>query len=86
MDGVVDGVWEFIHIPDGKAASLASKAAAASTTAAAASEKESAKAGEGELETPVETKMYKVDRVYGQDKPVTEGSTKMYKTKSMYDV
>lgn len=81
MDGIVDGVWEFIHIPDGRAAGLASKAAAATKTQAVVDEKKA-----DVLETPVETKMYKMDRVYGQDKPVTEEATKMYKMKNMYDL
>lgn len=87
MDGVVDGVWEFIHIPDGRAAGLASKAAASGAATGAAKNQAAVEEKKADiLETPVETKMYKMDRVYGQDKPVTEEASKMYKMKNMYDV
>ncbi|KAI0748413.1 glutamate-tRNA ligase [Daedaleopsis nitida] len=94
FDGVVDGRHEFIHIPDGRAASIASKAGAAASAEGAKESKKaapappaasavsSAKAG---FETPVETKMYKVGKVYGENEVETPVETEMYKMKSVYD-
>ncbi|KAH9931716.1 glutamate-tRNA ligase [Epithele typhae] len=61
FDGVAEsGRYEFINIPDGRAASIASKAAAPVTTMY----KIDKVYGDATLKTPVETKMYKVDSVY----------------------
>ncbi|PCH37806.1 glutamate-tRNA ligase [Wolfiporia cocos MD-104 SS10] len=90
FDGVNEGHREFIHIPDGRAASLASKA----TPAAASTPKEGKPTGEaaaGEALTsksfdiPVDTKMYTVTPVYGSAEPITPADTKMYKVKNVYD-
>ena len=81
FDGEVEGRREFIRIPDGRQASLASKAAGVSTPAVK-EEKEKAKTG-GEI--PVETKMYKVTKVYGEDEVAPQADTKMYKVKNIYD-
>ena len=83
FDGVVDGgAYEFIHIPDGRAASIASKAAPAAGTATPAAKTADAPA---KSDTPVETKMCKVAPVYGEGKLVTPVETKMYKMESVYD-
>jgi glutamyl-tRNA synthetase len=76
FDGEVDGRREFIRIPDGKAAGLASKAAPPPSGA-----------GKAATSKPVEeeaTRMYKVHSVYG-DEPVPKPDTKMYDVKSVYD-
>ncbi len=65
-----DGKMEFIRIPDGKAAGLASKAG----VAAAATLKE--------ISTPA-SKMYSVDSIYGDQVP-PDVDTKMYKVESIY--
>ncbi|KAF8913586.1 glutamate-tRNA ligase [Mucidula mucida] len=65
-----DGKIEFIRIPDGKAAGLASKAG----VAAAATPKE--------ITTPA-SKMYSVDSIYGDQVP-PDVDTKMYKVESIY--
>jgi glutamyl-tRNA synthetase len=83
FDGEVDGKLEFIKIPDGKAASLASKAgvAAASTSADPASGKNAVASG---FDIPVSTKMYEAAKVYEVDlKPSAD--TKMYGVRSIYD-
>ncbi len=94
FDGVVDGRYEFIHIPDGRAASIASKAGVQTGTATPAEggKKESKKAvaapsasAPSASDTPVETKMYKVRKVYGEGEVVTPVETKMYKMKNVYD-
>jgi len=76
-DGEVNDVKEFILIPDGRAASIASKAGAnngASATPAAAKAAGAA--------TPV-TKMYAVESVYGDGiKP--EVDSKMYQVDNLY--
>lgn len=103
FDGVVGGgaderpqTWEFIRIPDGRAAGLASKAGADSTSAAAAgkvNEKKGSKAaaapgaaGDRYGVTSADTKMYKVDMVVGSDAPDIENATKMYRVESVYKV
>ena len=81
FDGVSskDGKYEFIHIPDGRAASLASKAA---VPAAAAQGAKTTK----KSDPPVaDTKMYKVDKVYGEEEVVPAVDTKMYKVDNVYD-
>lgn len=79
FDGVSskDGKYEFIHIPDGRAASLASKAGvpAAAPQGAKASKSDAAVA---------DTKMYKVEKVYGADDVVPTADTKMYKVDNVY--
>lgn len=92
FDGIVDGRYEFIHIPDGRAASIASKAVAQTGTATPADggKKESKKvaataAPSSAIDTPVETKMYEVKKVYGEGEIETPVDTKMYKMKNVYD-
>jgi glutamyl-tRNA synthetase len=92
FDGVVDRpgaqmTWEFIRIPDGRAAGLASKAAGAEGKEAAAAVPTAVSAGRtaGGV-TPAHTKMYKVDMVVGTDEPDIANATKMYKVESVYDV
>ncbi|EIW84894.1 glutamate-tRNA ligase [Coniophora puteana RWD-64-598 SS2] len=71
---------EFIHIPDGRAASLASKAGAGG---AAPTDPNAAAAIAGG--TPVTTKMYDVEKVYGVQ-PIQPGATtKMYEVKNVYE-
>ncbi|CCM00500.1 uncharacterized protein FIBRA_02534 [Fibroporia radiculosa] len=95
-DGVNDGRREFIHIPDGRAASLASKASStpgAATPSAKGKEKGAAVGGSavGEefvtsaLSVPVDTKMYSVTPVYGSGDVVAPAETKMYKVTNVYD-
>ncbi|KZT71351.1 glutamyl-tRNA synthetase [Daedalea quercina L-15889] len=100
-DGVSEkGQREFIRIPDGRAASIASKAApVASAPGKAAKEAKeiadkggrSSGAGAGgefvskALEIPVDTKMYKVDPIYGTGKLETPADTKMYKVTNVYE-
>ncbi|KAJ7775194.1 glutamate-tRNA ligase [Mycena metata] len=74
FDGVVDGNLEFIKIPDGKAASLASKAGVPAVAASATPKAESA---------PPVTKMYQVEKVYGDDVNAAGGTT-MYKVDNVY--
>ncbi|KAL0946792.1 hypothetical protein HGRIS_012965 [Hohenbuehelia grisea] len=77
FDGEKDGKLEFIRIPDGKAATLASKA----DLAAAASVVE--KKAPASQATGWESPMYKVDNIYGADvKPTVD--TKMYTVDSLY--
>ncbi|TBU35547.1 glutamate-tRNA ligase [Dichomitus squalens] len=90
FDGVVDSRFEFIHIPDGRAASIASKAVAQTGTATPAEGgKKDAKAAPPKKgtssDTPVETKMYKVKKVYGEDDVIPSVETKMYRVKNVYD-
>ena len=89
FDGVVDGRYEFIHIPDGRAASIASKAVAQTGTATPVEGgKKDAKAAPKKVassDIPVETKMYKVRKVYGDDDVIPTVETKMYKVKNVYD-
>jgi glutamyl-tRNA synthetase len=75
FDGTVDRRMEFIRIPDGKAASLASKAVSGA---------ESVQGKNAELATPVTTNMYSVPRVYGADL-IPLADTKMYNVKSIYE-
>ncbi|KAI1788380.1 glutamate-tRNA ligase [Ganoderma leucocontextum] len=89
FDGVVDGRYEFICIPDGRAASIASKAGAQTGTATPAEGgKKDAKAASkkgASNDVPVETKMYKVAKVYGEDDVIPTVETKMYQVQSVYD-
>ena len=89
FDGVVNGRREFIHIPDGRAASIASKAGAQTGTATPAegAKKDSKAAPKkgASSDTPVETKMYKIEKVYGEGALETPVETKMYKVQNVYD-
>jgi glutamyl-tRNA synthetase len=101
FDRVVDGsrsggahqekTLEFIHIPDGRAAGLASKA---SGTEGKPPADIAPGAGAGHISggldideiTQGHTKMYKVDRVVGEDKIDVTNATKMYKVESVYGI
>jgi glutamyl-tRNA synthetase len=76
FDGEVDGVKEFILIPDGKAANIASKAGS-STLAAADITKAS------EIPSSSST-MYSMEKIYGDDITI-DTATKMYKVDSVYE-
>ncbi|KAH0583669.1 hypothetical protein H2248_009283 [Termitomyces sp. 'cryptogamus'] len=78
-DGEVDGVREFILIPDGRAASVASKAALNATPAATTGTTAPAPA----VEAPI-SKMYAIDSIYGKEAKYDAGTT-MYKMQSIYD-
>jgi len=75
-----DGKLEFIRIPDGRAASLASKAGKG-VVAAETSSPATPLSGIGTQST---LKIYKVDRVYGEDGVSPEPSTKMYGVDNVY--
>lgn len=77
---------EFIHIPDGKQASLVSKAGAAEPAAAPANPKgKTAPTSTAKgLDTPVDTNMYKVKTVYGDDVEFPKDDIKMYGVKNIY--
>ena len=80
FDGTsANGKLEFIRIPDGKAANLASKAGAGKPAAAPAA------AATTGFQIPVDTKMYTVDPVYGEEAFRPPADTKMYKADSVYD-
>lgn len=96
-DGGTHKTWEFIRIPDGRAAGLASKAGAPVAEQAkedsgnsGATSSKSAKGKKAEVDrcgvTPTDTKMYKVDVVVDTEDPDTSDATKMYKVDSMYNV
>ncbi|KAJ7087738.1 glutamate-tRNA ligase [Mycena epipterygia] len=74
FDGVVNGNLEFIKIPDGRAASLASKAGALVASSSV-------------IKTSVEaapaTTMYQMEKVYGDDVKA-DGGTTMYKVENVY--
>lgn len=78
FDGTAeDGCFEFIHIPDGRAASIASKAGPSQPAAAVSKVSTS--------DTPTDTKMYRVEKVYGDATLTTPADTKMYKVENVYD-
>ena len=82
-----DPRFKFVQIPDGRAASLASKAAlpaAVPGSKVAASGASTNAVGVAGPAVTVSTNMYKVESVYGKDvsPPV---DTKMYKVKSVYE-
>ncbi|KAJ3865572.1 glutamate-tRNA ligase [Lentinula novae-zelandiae] len=84
-----DGRLEFIKIPDGKAANLASKAAPSSQAVPASAEGSQSSVTDGgpvigDLESV--TKMYKTDKVYGDNVNLEGPVTKMYKMESIYNV
>ncbi|KIP08865.1 hypothetical protein PHLGIDRAFT_103677 [Phlebiopsis gigantea 11061_1 CR5-6] len=84
FDGVAsDGRHEFINIPDGRAASIASKASAAPEASKKARAAPSAPKASG---TPVDTKMYEMNIVYGADDVLPKADTKMYGVSSIYQV
>jgi glutamyl-tRNA synthetase len=85
FDGESGGKMEFIRIPDGKAASLASKAGAGANIAEPAGKGKNTSSGPPAKDTiAVSTKMYHVQKIYGDDvKPSVD--TKMYNVKSVYD-
>jgi len=77
-DGEVGGVKEFILIPDGRAASIASKAG---MTATAPENTKPAPA-----HAPIgSSKMYEVDKIYGEVITPDDVGIKMYKVDSVYD-
>jgi glutamyl-tRNA synthetase len=89
LDAITPGErphYKFVHIPDGKAASLASKAApppaAASGSKAQTSSTPTSVKSDPAL--AVDTKMYKTASVYGND-VVPPVDTKMYAVKNVYD-
>ncbi|KAJ7510169.1 glutamate-tRNA ligase [Mycena galericulata] len=75
FDGLVGGNLEFIKIPDGRAASLASKAGV--PVVAVSPDKSNANVA------PPVTKMYEMEKVYGDDVKV-DGGTTMYKVENVY--
>ncbi|PSS31072.1 hypothetical protein PHLCEN_2v2404 [Hermanssonia centrifuga] len=85
FDGVASsGKYEFICIPDGRAASIASKAAAPGTPAEVAKPTDKASVSQSS-DIPAVTKMYKVDKIYGADDVVPTSETKMYKVQNVYE-
>ena len=85
LDGVTtEGKYEFIHIPDGRAASIASKAGAAAAGTPAAGKNAGGKDVVKASDTPADTKMYKVAKVYGDDDVIPPADTKMYKVPNVY--
>lgn len=78
-----DGKFEFIHIPDGRAASIASKASTPGTPADGLKSRGTATPAKGS-DTPADTKMYKVGKVYGEDEVLPQTDTKMYKVQNVY--
>ncbi|KIJ69105.1 hypothetical protein HYDPIDRAFT_179001 [Hydnomerulius pinastri MD-312] len=83
FDGVAeDGKLEFIRIPDGKAAGLASKAG---KSAVAAEAPVTAKEASSVVEPVSTSKMYKVARVYGEAVATPVSSSKMYGVKNVYE-
>lgn len=88
FDGAAEngGSLQFIHIPDGRAASIASKAATPATGAATPVVPPKAKKGAvpKDSDTPVDTKMYEVKKVYGNEGLSTPVDTKMYKVPNVY--
>ncbi|KAH7920134.1 glutamate-tRNA ligase [Leucogyrophana mollusca] len=79
-----DGKLEFIRIPDGRAASLASKAGKPGVVAVPAPVSTDG-AGASSGDTPVTTKMYKVGKVYGDEAVKPSVNTKMYTVKGVYE-
>lgn len=81
FDGVAsDGKLEFILIPDGRAGSVASKAGVA-----AAALKPVAATSSGPS-IAADTKMYKVEPIYGTSEVAPIADTKMYKVDNLYGV
>lgn len=92
FDGYGDNgkCMEFIHIPDGRAASLASKVEVPNTASSIVEESENKDEkillsdGTTGFPIPVTTKMYPVARVYGDDAIDAVADTKMFKVKPVY--
>ncbi|KAF8590002.1 glutamate-tRNA ligase [Ramaria rubella] len=88
--------FDFVRIPDGKAAGLASKSATQATApskakAAAISSSVSAtdvllSNADSGFPIPVSTTMYKMSRVYGEEGVNPESDAAMYTTSSVYDL
>ena len=76
-DGEVDGVKEFILIPDGKAANIASKAG---NSASAAVTTDVPKASDIPASS---SRMYAMEKIYGDDMKINT-DTKMYKMDNVY--
>lgn len=74
-----DGKLEFIKIPDGRAAGLASKAGGKSAVVTS-----SLSTSPPEVGYQSTVKMYKVDQVYGEDEVSPPSSSKMYKVDNVY--
>jgi len=88
-DGVIgEGVTkslEFIHIPDGKQASLASKALPIEPIPAKGpGPVEPSKDSKAEVEILAETSMYQVHRFYGGDTVFQSEDIRMYNVKNPY--
>lgn len=79
FDGEVDGVKEFILIPDGKAANIASKAGSSALATA-----DVTKASGSDAPTS-SSAMYSMEKIYGDDMNI-DTATKMYKMDSVYEV
>jgi glutamyl-tRNA synthetase len=73
--------YKFILIPDGRAVSLASKAAPPSGTPITSSK---ANVIEDGLKVTVQTKMYETASVYGEEEIIPPADTKMYNVKNVY--
>ena len=80
LDGNVNGRLEFIRIPDGSAASVASKMTANPSEDLAAPQADSPPAPG----IPVSTRMYQVSKVYGDCVQIPV-DTKMYSVRNVYD-
>ncbi|KAJ3797214.1 glutamate-tRNA ligase [Lentinula aff. detonsa] len=81
-----DGRLEFIRIPDGKAANLASKAGPNPPAAPASAEASTKDRVPATPHAENVTKMYKVDSVYGDNIQHVDHGTNMYKMDSIYKV
>ncbi|KIK58225.1 hypothetical protein GYMLUDRAFT_262571 [Collybiopsis luxurians FD-317 M1] len=81
-----DGKLEFILIPDGKAANLASKAGAASSTTTTKGPGSTADGNSVIPDIESVTKMYKMDTVYGGNVKPEGHISDMYKVDSIYKV
>lgn len=84
FDGTAeDGKLEFIRIPDGRAANLASKAGKPGVVAVEAPVPTSAAAADaGPLSSST---MYKMEKVYGDEQVKPVSNTKMYTLPNVYD-
>jgi glutamyl-tRNA synthetase len=80
LDGIIDGTYEFIRIPDSKAASLASKASIDPPKPALS---KSSAASSSQTQAPA-TNMYPVKPVYGDDSVLPSVETSMYKVNNIY--
>lgn len=87
FDRVVDGRHEFINIPDSWATSIASKAGAVipATKGTKKADVDAPSKAPSAVKPPVETKMYKVAKVYGEEEVTLVVKTKMYKVQSVYN-